>query len=58
MVANTEPAAPRTRTVRFKIRRQDAPGGLPRWEEFDVPVQPGANIISCLQWIAAHPTTR
>jgi succinate dehydrogenase / fumarate reductase iron-sulfur subunit len=58
MVANTEPAAPRTRTVRFKIRRQDAPGGLPRWEEFDVPVEPGANIISCLQWIAAHPTTR
>ena len=46
------------RTVRFKIRRQESPDRAARWEEFDVPVEPGANIISCLQWIAANPTTR
>jgi len=46
-----------TRTVRFRVRRQDSPDGTPRWEHFDVPVEPGANIISGLQWIAANPVT-
>lgn len=45
------------RLVRFRIQRQATPQAAPRWEEFDVPVQPGANIISCLQWIAARPVT-
>jgi len=49
--------ASRERVVRFRIRRQDQPDGQARWDEFDVPVEPGANVISCLQWIAAHPTT-
>ncbi len=44
-------------TVRFKIKRQDGPKTSPYWAEFDVPCPPGANVISCLQWIAAHPTT-
>ncbi len=48
---------PRNRTVRLRIRRQDGPGCPGRTEDFDVPVQPGANVISCLQWIAAHPVT-
>lgn len=52
MVADTS-----SRTVRFRIRRQDAPDGPSRWEQFDVPVAVGANVISCLQWIAANPTT-
>lgn len=43
--------------VRFRIKRQESPGGRPRWEEFRVPAEPGANIISCLQWIAANPRT-
>ena len=46
-----------TSTIRIKIRRQDGPGKESRWEEFDVPHVPNMNIISCLQWIAAHPTT-
>jgi len=46
-----------SRTVRFKIKRQDGPNKPSRWEEFDVPVPPGANVISCLQWIAANPVT-
>jgi succinate dehydrogenase / fumarate reductase iron-sulfur subunit len=47
----------RQRTVRFRIQRRDRPDAAVRWEEFDVPVEPGANIISCLQWIAANPKT-
>jgi succinate dehydrogenase / fumarate reductase iron-sulfur subunit len=52
-----------TRTVRFRIKRNDGPGRGTRWEAFDVPVASGgegsgsANVISCLQWIAAHPVT-
>jgi len=48
---------PKTRTVRFRIRRCDGPDRPARWEEFDVPVQPSANVISCLQHIAAYPVT-
>ncbi|MBL9120494.1 MAG: succinate dehydrogenase iron-sulfur subunit [Phycisphaerae bacterium] len=64
MVAPTTPssrpesnAGSARRTVRFRILRRDRPDGATRWEEFDVPVEPGANIISCLQWIAANPRT-
>ncbi len=45
------------RTVRIRIQRCDGPGKPSRWEAFDVPVGPGSNIISCLQWIAANPVT-
>ncbi len=53
----TSQIAPDDRAVRFRIRRQDGPNQDPRWEEFDVPLRPQMNIISALQWIAAHPTT-
>ena len=46
-----------SRTIRFRIKRQDGPGKGSRWEIFDVPVESGANVISCLQWIAANPVT-
>ena len=45
------------RTVTIRIRRQDSPGKPSRWEEFSVPLRPNMNIISCLQYIAAHPKT-
>lgn len=48
---------PAERIARFRIRRQDDPRSAPRWEEFDVPVEPGGNVISSLQWIAANPVT-
>ena len=57
MVADGSQSSPNTRTVRFRIKRQDGPGEPQRWEEFDVPVEPGANVISALQWIAANPVT-
>src|SRR5436853_2079803 len=46
-----------SQNVTLRIRRQDAPGKEARWEEFAVPYRPNMNIISCLQWIAAHPVT-
>ena len=56
MVSNTARAA-NERTIRVRVKRQDGPDQPPRWEAFDVPVEPGANLISVLQWIAANPTT-
>ncbi|MEX0774801.1 MAG: succinate dehydrogenase iron-sulfur subunit [Phycisphaeraceae bacterium] len=46
-----------TRTIRFKIKRQDTHDSAPYWQEFDVPYRPNANVISCLQWIAENPVT-
>jgi succinate dehydrogenase / fumarate reductase iron-sulfur subunit len=45
------------RKIMLRIRRQDRPEAPSRWEEFAVPYRPNMNIISCLQYIAAHPTT-
>lgn len=56
-VRSNRAAARPGRTVRFRIKRCDGPGKPSRWEEFDVPVEPGSNVISCLRWIAAHPVT-
>lgn len=43
--------------IRFKILRQDSPQSTSYWEAYDVPYKPNANVISCLQWIAANPIT-
>jgi succinate dehydrogenase / fumarate reductase iron-sulfur subunit len=45
------------KSVTIRIRRQDGPDKTSRWEEFAVPYRPNMNIISCLQYIAAHPIT-
>jgi succinate dehydrogenase / fumarate reductase iron-sulfur subunit len=45
------------KTVLIRIRRQDGPDKPSRWEQFAVPQRPNMNVISCLQYIAAHPTT-
>ncbi|MBX3357146.1 MAG: succinate dehydrogenase iron-sulfur subunit [Phycisphaeraceae bacterium] len=45
------------RTVRLRIKRCDGPGKPSYWETFPVAVDRGANIISCLQKIAANPVT-
>jgi len=54
---HASPTAKPGRKVRFRIKRQDGPGKPARWEEFEVPVFRGANVISCLQAIAANPVT-
>jgi succinate dehydrogenase / fumarate reductase iron-sulfur subunit len=48
--------APKSRTIKLRIKRHEAPGKPGYWDTFNVPVDPGANVISCLQWIAANPT--
>lgn len=45
------------RNIQIRIRRQDAPDKPARWEDFTVPYRANMNIISCLQYIAAHPQT-
>jgi len=57
MVSTNGKKAKATRTIRLRIKRQEGPDKPSRWEEFDVPVDPGANVISCLQWIATYPVT-
>ena len=52
------PAQAKTdRRIVFRIKRQDGPGKTARYEEFNVPLRPNMNIISALQYIAAHPVT-
>lgn len=55
-LANRKAAKP-GRNVVFRILRREGPGKPERWEEFKVPVPKNANVISCLQWIAANPVT-
>ena len=55
--ANGAVAKSSKRTIRIRIKRQDGPKGESRWEDFDIPHRPNMNIISCLQAIAANPTT-
>jgi succinate dehydrogenase / fumarate reductase iron-sulfur subunit len=56
---STSPASSEAdgKKVTLRIRRQDGPAKEGRYEEFAVPLRPNMNIISCLQWIAAHPVT-
>ena len=50
---------PENRTVRLKIRRQDARDkpDTRRWEHFEVPWQPQMNVISALMEIQKNPVT-
>jgi succinate dehydrogenase / fumarate reductase iron-sulfur subunit len=59
---SSNPSAPAggngaSQRVIIRIRRQDGPDKPARWEEFSIPHRPQMNIISCLQYIAAHPVT-
>jgi len=45
-------------TIELRIRRQDAPGASPRWEEFSLPYRPNMNVITCLMEIQRHPVTK
>jgi succinate dehydrogenase / fumarate reductase iron-sulfur subunit len=47
-----------TKSVIIKIKRQDSPEAKSYWEEFELPPQPGRNVISALMEIAANPVTR
>ncbi|TVQ60118.1 MAG: succinate dehydrogenase iron-sulfur subunit [Phycisphaerales bacterium] len=45
------------KSIRLRIKRCDGPGKPEQWQSFDVPLEPGLNIIACLQKIAANPVT-
>lgn len=45
-------------TVRFIIKRQRTPEAKPYWEEFDLRLRPGMNVIIGLMDIAANPVDR
>ncbi len=45
------------RAVTFRIKRCDGPGKPEYWQDFKVQVPSNANVISCLQQIAANPVT-
>ena len=47
-----------SKTVVFKIKRQENPSAAVRWEEFELGWHPGMNVISSLMEIAASPVTR
>lgn len=57
--ASSSSKAAEKRTVRFRIERRSGPNKPARWEAFDVPILAGegANVISCLQYIARQPIT-
>ena len=54
MIAPNTPS----KTFTCKLKRQDGPDQPPYWEEFEIPLEQVQNIISVLQYIAAHPVTR
>lgn len=41
--------------VAFKVKRQDAPGETPYWEEFKIPYRPNMNVVSSLMAIQKNP---
>lgn len=52
------PAATDRKTIVLRIKRQKGPGEQPYWETFEVPYQPGMNVISALMEIRIRPVTR
>ncbi|MDI3317950.1 MAG: succinate dehydrogenase iron-sulfur subunit [Bacillota bacterium] len=42
-------------SVKLRIRRQENPEATPRWEDFEVPYEPGMNVISALMAIQRNP---
>src|SRR5262245_27961672 len=49
---------PDVKTIRLKVRRQDAPNSPSYWEEFEVPYVPKMNVLACLMAHARDPVTR
>ncbi len=43
--------------VTIRVRRQDGPDTLPRWEEFRIPYRPSLNVITALRDIQRNPVT-
>ncbi len=46
-----------TQTVKFKVKRQDSPETSAYYDDFEVPLETGMNVISLLMATKAHPKT-
>jgi succinate dehydrogenase / fumarate reductase iron-sulfur subunit len=53
----SQPSNVSTRTVTFRIWRQDGPEKEGRYDEFRIPYSKGANVVSCLMEIQRNPVT-
>ncbi|QDE68620.1 MULTISPECIES: succinate dehydrogenase iron-sulfur subunit [Myxococcus] len=54
---NAQASAVTTKTITFRIWRQDDPAKPGHFDEFKVPYVKGANVISCLMEIQRNPVT-
>jgi succinate dehydrogenase / fumarate reductase iron-sulfur subunit len=43
------------RKIRVRVKRQDNPSALPYWQDFEVPYQPGHNVLSLLMELRKNP---
>lgn len=43
------------RKIRLKVKRQDGPGELPYWQEFELPYVAGHNVLSLLMELRKNP---
>lgn len=50
--------AEQTKTVLFKVKRQDGPEGAPYFEEFELPYRPNMNVISALMEVRRNPVNK
>jgi len=46
-----------SKTVEFRIRRQDRPDSQAYWQEFQIPYRPSYNVVSALMAIRENPIT-
>ena len=44
--------------IELHVKRQDSPASNPYWEEYEIPYQPGQNVVSVLMEVARDPKTR
>lgn len=51
-------ASSNPQTIELRIKRQDAPGQQPYWENFSLPYKANMNVISCLMEIRKNPVTK
>ena len=51
----TNATATAQKTVQLLIERQDGPDSAPYTDEFEIPYQPGMNVIACLMAIQRNP---
>lgn len=52
---NNSSSSNTSRKIRLKVRRQDSNNTDPYWQEFEIPYQPGHNVLSALMEVRKNP---